>query len=41
MFVRLVKEYVKDKKHRKKKHAQNVPQCKNFEKGACKYGNEN
>ena len=23
-------------KHRKKEHAQNVPHCKNFEKGACK-----
>jgi hypothetical protein len=28
-------------KHRKQKHAQNVPHCKNFDKGARKYGNEN
>ena len=28
-------------KHRKIKHAQNVPHCKNFEKGACRYENEN
>ena len=28
-------------KHRKKKHAQNVPHCKNFENGECRYGNKN